>query len=56
MRCKCCDADNAKKYRDDYYCNDCAESIKETYKELKFVRATRKTYSDTPDLPKLRTP
>ena len=32
MRCKCCDALNTRFILDDFYCDDCAGSIRETIK------------------------
>lgn len=35
MRCKCCDTETDRRFKNDFYCLECFEVIKKTYKEMR---------------------
>ena len=41
MRCKCCDAMNARLWRGEYYCGECRSSIRDTIEEDKALATER---------------
>ena len=53
MHCKCCDQDDARWWKDDYYCHQCKRTITDIIREDKYADKDRHPGSHSPILRKM---
>lgn len=54
MRCHCCDQEDARWWKDNYYCHQCKRTITDIIREDKYADKDRPTCSHPPDLSKVQ--